>query len=71
MSFPPKVKVTFVPAAVAFAESSNVVAFVIEATEAPAGTPVPVTDNPTDNFAVLSIVTVASAFVVSHVASVN
>ena len=43
----------------------------MEATVEPAAIPVPVTDNPTDNLAVESIVTVASEFVVSQVASVN
>ena len=53
-----------VPAAVAAALITKVVALVIDATYAPAGIPVPVTAAPTEINAVDAVVTLVLAFVV-------
>ena len=50
--------------AVATADNSNVVALVIDAIVAPAGTPAPATSIPAKRVAVLATVTVASALTV-------
>ena len=63
------VKVVLVLEAVAFTLNSKVVELVILDIVAPLGIPVPDTDIPTTNSAVLSIVTVASPLVVSQVES--